>query len=55
MTGKLSYRPIEERDYENVCQLPQNAEDLFFMFPKAEYPLTINQLESAVIINSILQ
>ena len=48
MDENLSYRAVEYGDFEKICKLPQNAEDLFFMFPKAEYPFTENQLEAAV-------
>lgn len=44
----LSYRSVEVSDLEKICQLPKNEEELFFMFPKAEYPLSESQLESAV-------
>lgn len=44
----LSYRAVEVSDLKKICQLPKNEEELFFMFPKAEYPLTENQLESAI-------
>jgi len=44
----LSYRPIENEDFETICNLPQNAEELFFMFPKAQFPFTAEQLETAV-------
>jgi len=47
-TEKLSHRPVESLDFETICQLPQNSEELFFMFPKAEYPLTVCQLKSAI-------
>lgn len=48
MIEKLSYRTVEKHDFETICKLPQNPEELFFMFPKAAYPLTVSQLESAV-------
>lgn len=48
MIKELKHSPVEKRDFEQICQFPQNAEELFFMFPKAEYPFTINQLETAV-------
>lgn len=41
----LLYRTAIENDYEELCKFPQNKEELFFMFPKAEYPLTFNQLK----------
>lgn len=47
-TNCLSYRTVELSDLKVISQLPKNEEELFFMFPKAEYPLTENQLESAI-------
>jgi len=44
----LTYRPIEEADISFVCQFPQSENELFFMFPKASYPLTIEQLKDAI-------
>ncbi|MDR1180590.1 MAG: GNAT family N-acetyltransferase [Bacteroidales bacterium] len=44
----LSCRLVETADFKAICNLPQSAEELFFMFPKAEYPLTESQLEIAV-------
>jgi ribosomal protein S18 acetylase RimI-like enzyme len=43
----LSYRHAETADFDSICHLPQSAEELFFMSPKAEYPLTKGQLELA--------
>ncbi len=36
MLEELTYRTVEKRDFEKICKLPQNAEELFFMFPKAD-------------------
>lgn len=52
MINTLSYRPIKIFDLEKICQLPQNKEELFFMFPKADYPLSVEQLEAIVINRS---
>lgn len=46
--SSLSYRAVKSIDLEKICQLPTNKEELFFMFPKAEYPLIESQLESAI-------
>lgn len=46
--NNLSYKAVEVSDLKKICQLPKNEEELFFMFPKAEYPLTESQLESAI-------
>ena len=47
-TNCISHRTVEVSDLNKICQLPKNEEELFFMFPKAKYPLTENQLESAI-------
>lgn len=44
----LSHRSVRESDLETICGFPQNAEELYFMFPKANYPLTIVQLRTTV-------
>lgn len=41
-------RPICEVDFEAVCKMPQGIDELFFMFPRASYPLTVEQLEAAI-------
>jgi len=38
------YRPLQSSDLETLCTFPQNEEELFFMFPKAKYPLTPDQI-----------
>ncbi len=48
MPGELTYRAVEQRDLETICGFPQNARELFYMFPKAEFPLTVEQLAAAV-------
>ena len=45
---KLTFRPIQIEDIPRICEFPQTAEELFFMFPKASYPLTIEQLEKSI-------
>ena len=48
MSFKLSFRSAQTSDLEKVCQLPQNKEESFFMFPKADYPLSEKQLEAVM-------
>lgn len=48
MSFKLSFRSAQTSDLEKVCQLPQSEEELFFMFPKADYPLSVKQLQTVV-------
>lgn len=48
MSFNLSFRQAEISDLVKVCQLLQNKEELFFMFPKADYPLSVEQLQVAI-------
>lgn len=40
----FTHRPLQEKDLQSICTFPQSAEELFYMFPKATYPLTPEQL-----------
>jgi len=42
----LSHRPLQDADAEIICTFPSSAEELFFVFPEAAYPLTSRQLLS---------
>lgn len=44
MTPTYSYRQAELEDLPLICPFPQNAVELYFMFPKARFPLTFEQL-----------
>jgi ribosomal protein S18 acetylase RimI-like enzyme len=44
----LSCRPVQNSDLPIVCTFPQSAQELFFMFPKAVWPLTVEQLSLAI-------
>lgn len=44
----LTHRPVAELDIPLICGFPQNADELFFMFPKASYPLLPAQLLEAI-------
>lgn len=41
-------RPVADNDIRLICGFPQNEHELFFMFPKAEFPLTSSQLQEAI-------
>jgi RimJ/RimL family protein N-acetyltransferase len=43
-----THRPLLAEDLAAICSLPQNAEELYYMFPKAVYPLTPEQIEEAL-------
>lgn len=44
----LSHRPVQDMDIPMICSFPQSEEELFFMFPRASYPLTVEQLSKAI-------
>jgi ribosomal protein S18 acetylase RimI-like enzyme len=44
----LTHRPVNEFDLKEIAQFPQNSRELFNMFPAGNYPLTVEQLQSAV-------
>ncbi|MDH1658942.1 GNAT family N-acetyltransferase [Pseudomonas mosselii] len=44
----LSHRPVQPADIATLCSFPQSADELFYMFPKATYPLTSAQLSEAI-------
>ena len=44
----LTHRPVAEKDIQTICGFPQSEEELFFLFPKAEFPLTSSQLQETI-------
>lgn len=44
----MTHRPATEQDFQAVCGFAQDAQELFFFFPKAQFPLTPQQLSQAV-------
>ena len=44
----LSHRPVQPDDIPAICSFPQSPDELFYMFPKATYPLTPPQLSEAI-------
>lgn len=44
----LSHRPVHPKDIPTLCCFPQGRDELFYMFPKALYPLTPAQLSEAI-------
>jgi len=43
-----TYRSLIKSDYETICSFPRNAEELYYMFPSATFPLTPEQIEESV-------
>lgn len=44
----LTHRPVSEKDIQVICGFPQREDELFFLFPKAIFPLTASQLQEAI-------
>lgn len=44
----LRHRPVQPSDIPAICCFPQGPDELFYMFPKATYPLTPEQLSDAI-------
>ncbi|MGY4524092.1 N-acetyltransferase family protein [Pseudomonas sp. TE21394] len=44
----LNHRPVRPDDIPAICSFPQSPAELFYMFPKATYPLTPAQLSDAI-------
>lgn len=47
-TSPLSHRPATLADLPEVVAFPQNADELFFCYPKAVWPLDVEQLAAAM-------
>lgn len=47
MASKYGCRAAQTSDYKTIAAFPQNADELFFMFPHATFPLTADQLEAS--------
>ncbi|MHC6227266.1 GNAT family N-acetyltransferase [Pseudomonas sp. X10] len=44
----LTHRPVHTNDIATLCCFPQGPDELFYMFPRASYPLTPAQLSEAI-------
>ncbi|WP_409280902.1 GNAT family N-acetyltransferase [Pseudomonas defluvii] len=44
----LTHRPVVAADLALLCTFPQGPEELYFMFPKASFPLTEAQLQASI-------
>jgi ribosomal protein S18 acetylase RimI-like enzyme len=48
MILEYKHREVTNEDIAVICSFPQDENELFFMFPKAIFPLTVEQLKSSV-------
>ncbi|WP_460837413.1 GNAT family N-acetyltransferase [Noviherbaspirillum agri] len=44
----LTCRPVESKDLPSICAFPRDEDELFFMYPKAVFPLTPDQLQQSI-------
>lgn len=44
----LACRPVADADLPLICTFPRNEDELFFLFPKAVFPLDEQQLRQAI-------
>lgn len=44
----LKVRAVTEADIPQICSFAKTADELYFFFPKASFPLTPDQLSSAI-------
>lgn len=44
----LSHREVRPEDVSRICSFPRSTEELFFLFPRATFPLTPEQLRLAI-------
>lgn len=45
---RLTHRPVVEQDLAAICAFTQSAAELFYCFPKADFPLAPAQLQAAI-------
>lgn len=45
---RLTHRPVAQQDLAAICAFTQSAAELFYCFPKADFPLTPRQLQAAI-------
>ena len=48
MIDTFLHRAVEPNDLEIISKFPQNENELYFMYPKAEFPLTVDQLKASI-------
>jgi hypothetical protein len=48
MINDYKHRAVDHTDIEIICKFPQDENELYFMYPKSVFPLTAEQLKSAI-------
>ncbi|MBP2297866.1 GNAT family N-acetyltransferase [Azospirillum picis] len=48
--ANLSHRPLADADIPTICGFPRSAEELYFLFPRAVWPLTPEQVRATLAV-----
>ena len=44
----VTFRPIEVQDIQTICEFPQSKDELFFLSPKASFPLRTEDFKKII-------
>lgn len=48
LSKPLMHRPLADADIPTICGFPRSAEELYFLFPRAVWPLTPEQVRAVL-------
>jgi ribosomal protein S18 acetylase RimI-like enzyme len=48
MNTDLSFRPVRDADLPSICSFARSAEELYFLAPRARFPLDVDQLTTSI-------
>ena len=48
MNTDLAFRPVHDADLPHICSFARSAEELYFLAPRASFPLTPDQLAASI-------
>ncbi len=44
----IAFRAVQEKDIPQICEFPQSKEELFFLSPKASFPLSKEEFKNII-------
>lgn len=48
MNTDLAFRPVRDDDLPHICTFAHSAEELYFLAPRARFPLDVDQLATSI-------
>lgn len=48
MNTDLAFRPVHDADLPHICSFARSAEELYFLAPRAHFPLDVDQLATSI-------